>query len=168
MAHETTQPTLDDLMAAERQAYEEYREARKARAASRSGDANYEEVREAMAAAFIKWDQACDAITAEKKAARTRVPKVGDGATIQMYSDRHACTVVQVSKSGHRVIIQQDHARRTDQNGMSEVQEYDFAEDKEGKLWTCTRKDDGRYQIAGGNTGMVYFGYRSEYRDFSR
>ena len=36
--------------------------------------------------------------------------KVGDGATIWVGSDRYAATVVEVSKTGHRVVVQRDYA----------------------------------------------------------
>ena len=58
------------------------------------------------------------------------VPSVGDGATLYMYSDRHAYTVrtVTVSPSGKTITIRatRDKAVRTDKNGFSESQEYEF------------------------------------------
>ncbi len=38
------------------------------------------------------------------------IPKVGDGATYTLYTDRYACTVIAVSKSGKKVTLQRDHA----------------------------------------------------------
>lgn len=58
------------------------------------------------------------------------VPKVGDGATLYMHSDRHAYTVrmVRVSPSGKTIEIRasRDKAKRVDNNGMSESQTYEF------------------------------------------
>lgn len=54
-------------------------------------------------------------------------PTVGMGATILGYSDRHAATVVSVSKDGKSVDIQRDTATRTDKNGMSECQDYEYS-----------------------------------------
>jgi len=36
--------------------------------------------------------------------------KVGDGCTYHMYSDAHAYTVIKVSKSGKKVLVQRDKA----------------------------------------------------------
>jgi len=60
-------------------------------------------------------------------------PKVGDGATLQCWSDRHACTVIAVSESGKRITLQEDTATRTDNNGRSECQSYTFARNPSGK-----------------------------------
>lgn len=79
-------------------------------------------------------------------------PKVGDGATLQMYTDRHACTVIAVSPSGKQVTLQEDTATRTDKNGMSECQSYTFARNPNGKvhvvrLWSAQAP---RAVLAGG------------------
>jgi hypothetical protein len=66
----------------------------------------------------------------QEGAAVTTVPSVGDGATMFLYSDRHAYTVrtVTVSPSGKTITIRasRDKARRTDSNGFSESQDYEF------------------------------------------
>jgi len=36
--------------------------------------------------------------------------KVGDGATVTLYTDSHACTVIAVSKSGKTITLQRDKA----------------------------------------------------------
>lgn len=55
-------------------------------------------------------------------------PVVGEGATILMWTDRHAYTVRSISKNGKTVVMEECDAKRTDSNGMSECQEYDFSE----------------------------------------
>ena len=66
----------------------------------------------------------------QEEAAVTEVPKVGDGATLFLYSDRHAYTVrhVRVSPSGKTITIRatRDKVRRIDNNGMSESQAYEY------------------------------------------
>ena len=66
----------------------------------------------------------------QEGAAVTTVPSVGDGATMFLYSDRHAYTVreVTVSPSGKTITIKatRDRAIRKDKNGFSESQEYEF------------------------------------------
>ena len=54
------------------------------------------------------------------------LPKVGEGATILMYSDRHAYEVLAVSKDYKRVVIQRYAPERVDKNGMSESQDYAY------------------------------------------
>ena len=54
------------------------------------------------------------------------LPKVGEGATILMYSDRHAYEVLEVSKDYKRVVIQRYAPERADKNGMSESQDYAY------------------------------------------
>lgn len=56
------------------------------------------------------------------------IPVVGKGATICLYSDRHAYQVMKVSANGKHIIMQACNAKRTDSNGMSESQTYDYSE----------------------------------------
>ena len=66
---------------------------------------------------------------------RQREPSVGDGATVLMWTDRYAATIVTVErfKTGRRagevkaVEVREDHAKRTDRNGQSESQTYEYS-----------------------------------------
>lgn len=60
---------------------------------------------------------------------------VGDGATIIMYSDRHACTVIEASEK--RVTVQRDKATRTDNNGICDSQSYSYERDPNGATRTA-------------------------------
>ncbi|HAM16020.1 MAG TPA: hypothetical protein DCP91_09235 [Eggerthellaceae bacterium] len=51
--------------------------------------------------------------------------EVGMGATEMMYSDRHAYTVQKIV-SDKRIIVTRDKAVRIDNNGASDIQEYEF------------------------------------------
>lgn len=53
-------------------------------------------------------------------------PIVGEGGTEMMYSDRRAFEVLEVLKGGKEVRIQYYKAKRTDKNGMSEAQDYEY------------------------------------------
>jgi hypothetical protein len=110
------------------------------------------------------------------------VPKVGDGATMYLYSDRHAYTVreVKVSPSGKTITIKatRDHAVRTDGGGFSESQTYDFT--------TVGEPEDGQTfkSVSGKPFRSVYWdheangyrmsetilrvGHRDEYYDFTK
>lgn len=93
-------------------------------------------------------------------------PVVGMGATIQHWSDRTPATVITVSPSSKKIVLQEDKATRTDQNGMSEVQEYSYQTDSDGTLYTATLRDDGTYRIKGSKQ-LVSLGNRRKYHDYS-
>ncbi len=92
------------------------------------------------------------------------VPAVGMGATILMYSDRHACTVIEV-KSPSRIVIQEDAATRADANGMSDSQSYTFAANPAGATHVVSKRSDGRWKIAKSGT-VVMMGERDHHYDY--
>lgn len=91
------------------------------------------------------------------------IPVVGMGVTICFHSDSHPATVTQVlSKS--RIVIQEDNAKRIDDNGMSECQVYEYTPDltapkllvrKTTKGW---KTEHGQY---------LSLGVRRKYYDYS-
>lgn len=91
------------------------------------------------------------------------VPAVGMGATLLGWSDRHAATVVAVSASGKTCKVQQDHAKRVDKNGMSEMQQYEFSPNPNAPVLVVRKTKRG--WMSGGL--RVALGHRSEYYDFS-
>ena len=93
-------------------------------------------------------------------------PRIGMGATIISWSDRHAATIVSVSRTGHQVEVTRDKATRTDDRGMSEVQEWAFEPQPDGPREVYTRRRDGRYRQKGGQ-GRLILGLRDHYHDFS-
>lgn len=104
-------------------------------------------------------------------ASKQPAPEVGMGATQMYYTDRHACTVVEVSKSGKRIAVVDDIATRTDNRGMTDSgQEYSYEPgNPEAKLYYTLRKN-GTWVREGesmnGGTKLA-LGHRSHYRDFS-
>jgi hypothetical protein len=103
-------------------------------------------------------------------------PGVGMGATILMWTDRKAATVVAVDDGGRRVTVQEDDVRRTDTNGMSESQAYECTPNPNGRRvtfklgkrgWREVRFEDAtrRWRLAGGH-GLA-LGVRAHYHDFS-
>lgn len=74
--------------------------------------------------------------TEENRAAISRKPvnnpfneaRAGEGATITTGSDARAYEVIEVSKDGKKAIIQRYKPTRTDNNGMSESQSYEYGE----------------------------------------
>jgi hypothetical protein len=90
-------------------------------------------------------------------------PKVGMGATILCWTDRHAATIVRVTKA--QVHVRQDKATRIDKNGMSESQEYAYETDPtaEVEIFRLTKRG---YRKAGGGSALR-IGDRDEYHDYS-
>ena len=115
--------------------------------------------------------------------------KIGNGATVYHWSDRHGATLVKIHtyKNGRRFIeVQQDHAKRTDDNGMSESQRYEFTPNPEGSLDHAEvidiETEDGQKgfilepRYLNPETGRfvkdqhlprISLGHRSEYYDYS-
>lgn len=96
-----------------------------------------------------------------------KVVKVGDGATVVMYSDRKAATVVEATDM--RIIVQEDTAKRTDSHGMSDSQSYMYERNAEGRVYAFTKRRNGRFVEQGQkmNQGVgLVTGVRDEYHDF--
>jgi hypothetical protein len=89
---------------------------------------------------------------------------VGDGVTICYYTDREAGTIIKRTKN--TITYQQDKAIRTDNNGMSDCQEYRYERDPNGKIevyhWSnkygCFRNSKNHLYVING---------RHEYFDYS-
>lgn len=93
-------------------------------------------------------------------------PEVGMGVTVSVGSDRYPGTIIQVTQNGKRIVFQYDDYKRTDNNGMSESQTYEFTPNPNGKTEIATLRKDGRFRITGGKT-PVWVGTRDAYYDFS-
>lgn len=101
------------------------------------------------------------------------MPVVGMGATELMYSDRHAHTIVEVLTNAKgepkRIGTRRDIPARTDTNGMSECQVYQFTPAPESTPCTYwTLRKTGQWiregeSLRGGT--VLRIGDRSEYRD---
>lgn len=97
-------------------------------------------------------------------------PEVGMGATILLWSDRHAATIVGIERKGKKLLVQRDKAIRTDKLGMSDAQAYTYERDEDADTEAFTLRKNGKWVREG--TGMksgtkLAIGYRSEYYDFS-
>lgn len=96
----------------------------------------------------------------------TIVPEVGMGATLVMWTDRHAYTIIEVSKSGKSFKMQRDKATRIDKNGMSDSQEYSFERDPNGSIDKVTLRRDGKWKVEKQGTTVIP-NTRDEYYDYS-
>ena len=61
---------------------------------------------------------------------------VEDGVTLNYYSDEEAATVIEIDPKGRWIKVQEDKAIRTDSNGMSESQTYEFERNPNGRIHT--------------------------------
>lgn len=101
-------------------------------------------------------------------------PTEGMGATILMYSDRHAATIVQVTFGGlgtgpTEVAIQEDKSIRTDANGMSESQGYRYEPNTDAVRRYFTKRKNGRWVEKGHsqkNGTTLLIGVRDSYHDY--
>jgi hypothetical protein len=94
------------------------------------------------------------------------IPEIGMGVTLIRWTDRQAGTIIEASKSLHRIVVQLDTATRTDSNGMSEAQTYTFERNPNGRTEVYTRRKDGSYRESGGTSRCV-LGVRAAYHDYS-
>jgi hypothetical protein len=102
-------------------------------------------------------------------ATNTPDPVVGMGATILMWTDRHAATVVEVINA-KTIVIQQDRATRADDNGMSDAQSWTFEPNPDAPRTTYTKRSNGAWVRKGEPAkggSRIAVGVRSEHYDFS-
>jgi len=96
------------------------------------------------------------------------VPEVGMGVTMSVGSDRYPYTIVGVSNQGKTIQVQQDNARRTDSNGLSEIQCWEFTPNTNANVVTLTQHKNGRYIRQGEplkSATRWYIGRRDRYDD---
>lgn len=91
-------------------------------------------------------------------------PEVGMGATICMWSDRHAATITYVSPSGKMLRARQDHAKRIDKNGMSEMQQWEYSPNPNQPEVTYRLTKKGIWKSG---CNRLAIGVRNEYYDFT-
>lgn len=103
-------------------------------------------------------------------------PIVGMGATVMGWTDRYPATVI--AWDGKIVTVQEDHAKRVDNNGMSEMQDYEYTRNDQGSvhmfkreasgMWCEVRRNHatGRMNKVQGGKGFR-IGTRDKYHDYS-
>ena len=89
-------------------------------------------------------------------------PKVGMGATVLCWTDRHAGTIVKITPT--QIHIQEDTVKRTDRNGVSECQTYEYSSNPQGKIHVFRKTKTG-YRNNAGNALCI--GERDSYYDYS-
>lgn len=91
-------------------------------------------------------------------------PEVGMGCTILHWTDRSPGTIISIHGTT-KIVVQEDTAIRTDKNGMSESQEYEYSRNINGILYTFRKRKDGSWKNKAGE--QLALGYREKYYDFS-
>lgn len=111
----------------------------------------------------------------------TTTIKVGQGVTVQRYSDRQACTVVQVSSSGKTFWAREDHCRLLNGVNSGEIdalqfepggfsghtsgaQRWETTPNPQGTLIRVSLRKDGRWKVAKEN---ALVSIQWPYRDFN-
>jgi hypothetical protein len=101
---------------------------------------------------------------------KQKTPEVGDGATVCKWTDREAGTIIKVNltKEGKikSVIWQKDKAKRSDKNGQSEVQSYEYSKDPKAETFEFFLQKNGQYKSPCQGTYLA-IGIRNEYYDYS-
>ena len=106
-------------------------------------------------------------------------PEVGMGATLLSHTDRHAATITSVEtiRGKTYITVQEDKSYRTDKNGMSECQDYEYSRDPNGCKQTFRTDKNGMWERVYFNEvtkrwkktdcGGLRIGSRNTYHDFS-
>lgn len=71
-------------------------------------------------------------------------PAKGMGATLLGWSDRYAVTIIAID--GDIITVQEDHAKRLDDNGASEDQSYEYSADTEAPARQYRRTANGSWE----------------------
>jgi hypothetical protein len=90
------------------------------------------------------------------------VPKVGDGLTIMMHSDRHPGTVTYVSKNGGIIKFREDKVKIIKGSQQDGSAEYEIAPDPTAPERVARRNRYGQYKSEG---SRIVIGKREEYYD---
>lgn len=90
---------------------------------------------------------------------------IGQGATVSIGSDSYPYTIIDISESGKTIYLREDRVERIDSNGMSEIQEYKYFPDPQGKEIKATLRKNGAWKTTKDNF-RVSIGVRRRYYDF--
>lgn len=104
-------------------------------------------------------------------------PYVGMPATLLSWTDRNPATVIEVNMTKRYIVVQDDDYRRTDNNGLSESQEYEytrncnasvhiFRKDKKGQ-WVLHYVNPETKRLVQSRGYGLMLGRREKYHDFS-
>lgn len=98
-------------------------------------------------------------------------PEVGMGVTQCLWSDRHPWEIIAVKDDRHITVRKLD-AKRIDNNGFSECQEYEYTSNENNPVYTLYKTKKGKWVIRVGKNGVDSsygwcIGVAEEYYDFT-
>lgn len=93
------------------------------------------------------------------------VPVVGMGLTLLKWTDRSAATIVRVHPGGKKFWAVSDEATRTDKNGMSDAQSYEYTPGTGPEFEVKLFKKG--WKAFGPSGTPVSLGHRNAYHDYS-
>ena len=90
--------------------------------------------------------------------------QVGSGVTECVGCDSYPYTVIEVKRDGKELILQRDRFWRTDNNGRSGPQEYEYVENPDAETFSITKRKNGNYKRKAGIAAYNYtLGVRDAY-----
>lgn len=95
-------------------------------------------------------------------AALSNAPAVGTRASYAVGSDRYPCTVVAVSRSGHRVTVRDVNV--TVWTPFPDSRGVEFEDNGKGRVTVYTRRQDGTYREVGSRGRLAFTGWKA-YQD---
>lgn len=103
------------------------------------------------------------------------VLNVGDGVTLNYYSDETPATIIEIDPKGKWIKVQEDTAKRIDNNEMSDCQDYEYSRNTNGRIhvfYKTRRKDFTLFTDTGRSTYNQYgiyltLKFRRSYFDYS-
>jgi len=97
---------------------------------------------------------------------KTSEIRVGDGATYHIGSDKYPYTVVGIM-TAKRLRVCRDHAVRTDKNGLSEIQTWEYSSNENSNCYVITLRKNGFWYRMGESSkgGFFTIGKREMYQD---
>ena len=103
-----------------------------------------------------------------------REPVVGEGATVLMWSDRHAATVIEWDAKRQIVSVQEDKATLVGGHPQTDQQEYSYAANPKAEIqqfkwkdgWRQLERQGDKMKLTKKGTGRgLLVGHRDEYYD---
>ena len=85
--------------------------------------------------------------------------EVGDGVTLIYYSDEVPATVIEIDSKGKWIKVQNDKAKRIDNNGMSDCQDYKIERDENGRIQTFYKTRKKEYTLFTNTGKFTYDNY---------
>ena len=97
-------------------------------------------------------------------------PQVGMGATECSWSDRDPYEIIEVKDARH-ITVRQMNAKRIDDNGMSDCQDYEYSSNEDGRIahLFLTKQGKWREKYSDRSLGCNgwFIGFAEKYFDYS-